>query len=333
VGQNVFNNDVRINGNLTVTGNRLPSFDRDELTLETSAIYVVPWESFRVWDAINTPLPSEGLLETCLAHASFPYNPSSLDTPCFVAGRAFRVLSVVGRVEAAGTDGSAVTAVIKKAASATAITAGTALHTGTFNLKGTAATNQTLSLSATSTDLDIASGTCIGVDFTGTLTTATGCITITLSPAVSPDDLRLVGGTFATNTPSIQTPDLHAGGSSTRYCRFQFQLPPEYQAGESVQVRLHSGMLTHVADTTATVAIEAYLSDRERGPGSNLCPTAAQNINSLTLADQTFVITATSLEPGDVLDIRLTIAINDAAGGSAVVGCIGEVAMLLGIRG
>lgn len=111
------------------------------------------------------------------------YNSSSVDTPFFVASRSYIVKAIIWRVEVAGTDGSAVTAVVKKAASGTAITSGTALHSSTANLKGTAATNQTLTLSTTATDLQIPAGTCIGVDFTGTLTTATGCVTVVLCPA------------------------------------------------------------------------------------------------------------------------------------------------------
>ena len=111
------------------------------------------------------------------------YNASSVDKTSFVANRAYRVKGIRGRVEAAGTDGSAVTATIKKCASGTAIASGTALHSSTFNLKGTAATNQTLTLSTTDTDLDIAAGTAIGIDFTGTLTSATGVVTVFLAPA------------------------------------------------------------------------------------------------------------------------------------------------------
>ena len=76
-----------------------------------------------------------------------------------------------------------VTAVIKKAASGTAITSGTALHSSSYNLKGTADTIQSLTLSTTASDLQIAAGTAIGIDFTGTLTAATGVVTITLAPA------------------------------------------------------------------------------------------------------------------------------------------------------
>lgn len=111
------------------------------------------------------------------------YNASSIDKVCFVATRKYVVHGITGRPTIAGTDGSAVTAVIKKAASATAITAGTALMSGTFDLKGTADTIQVLGLSATAAALEVPAGTAIGVDFTGTLTSATGVITITLAPA------------------------------------------------------------------------------------------------------------------------------------------------------
>lgn len=114
---------------------------------------------------------------------SFPYNASSIDAVFFVATRQYVVQGITCRPTIAGTDAGAVTAVIKKAASATAITSGTALHSGTFNLKGTADTIQALTLSTTASDLVVPAGTAVGVDFTGVLTSATGVITVTLSPA------------------------------------------------------------------------------------------------------------------------------------------------------
>ena len=108
---------------------------------------------------------------------------ASVDKSFFIATRKYRVLGIIARVTAAGTDGGAVTAAVKKAASGTAIASGTALHSGTIDLKGTADTNQTLTLSTTDTDLDIASGDAIGLDFTGTLTAATGVVTVRLAPA------------------------------------------------------------------------------------------------------------------------------------------------------
>lgn len=107
---------------------------------------------------------------------------SSVDKISFVATRAYVVKGITARVEVAGTDAGAVTAAVKKAASGTAIASGTALHSGTINLKGTAATNQALTLSTTDSDLEIPAGTAIGIDFTGVLTSATGVVTVTLAP-------------------------------------------------------------------------------------------------------------------------------------------------------
>jgi|GEM_PF-3161855 len=116
-------------------------------------------------------------------NAVVSYHPASNATNvAFTAARACRVKGILGRVQAAGTDGGAVTATVFKAPSGTAIASGTALHTGTFNLKGTVSTNQTLTLSTTSADLDIAAGDTVGVILTGTLTVATGGITISFTP-------------------------------------------------------------------------------------------------------------------------------------------------------
>lgn len=101
----------------------------------------------------------------------------------FTADRRYLVRSIEARVRTVASDGSAVTASLKKAASGTAITAGTLLHTATeLDLKGTANTNQTLTLTATVADRIIADGTSIGLDVTGTTTAAVGTITIVLEP-------------------------------------------------------------------------------------------------------------------------------------------------------
>lgn len=146
------------------------------------------------------------------------------------------------------------------------------------------------------------------------------------------DDLGLVGGTFGSATPKISTGDVKAAGC-TRYARFQFQLPVEYDAGTSVTLRLHAGMTTTVADTSATLDVECYKSDSEAGLGSDLCATAAQDINDLSDADFDFTITPTGLTAGDVLDIRLTVVVADSATGTAVIADIGAIEMLVDIKG
>ncbi len=146
------------------------------------------------------------------------------------------------------------------------------------------------------------------------------------------DDLAIIGGTFGTNTPMIKTSDAKTT-TVTQYARFQVRLPAEYTAAGGVKLRLHAGMGTTVANGTATVDVEAYESNKEGGLGSDLVTTSATSINSLTLADKDFTLTASSLAPGDWLDVRITIAITDSGTGTAVLGVIGNISLLCDIIG
>lgn len=139
--------------------------------------------------------------------------------------------------------------------------------------------------------------------------------------------------TMGTVTPYLETADKKAAGATTIYTRCQYPLPPEYDAGETITLRLRGGMKTTVADTTATIDAEVYKSDEDGGAGSDICATAAQSINNLTAADKDFTITPTGVIAGDVLDIRVAIAINDAETGTAVIGRLNKASLLLDIRG
>ena len=88
----------------------------------------------------------------------------------FTAKAASTVTSIVGRVETA--TGSAATITVNKAASGTACSAGTALHSGSFNANGTAATNQTLTL--TTTALSAGDSVCLQTTGTTAWTSGTG---------------------------------------------------------------------------------------------------------------------------------------------------------------
>jgi len=117
--------------------------------------------------------------------ATYEYSAANLavDRAFFIANVSCTVVSIILRVDVAGTDASPVTCQIRKAPSGTAIASGTILHSGTGNLKGTANTNQTLTLSTTASDLTIPIGTCIGFDLTGISTAAVGCVTVAFQGA------------------------------------------------------------------------------------------------------------------------------------------------------
>lgn len=155
-----------------------------------------------------------------------------------------------------------------------------------------------------------------------------------LPTSAAADDLAVAAGTYGTDTLAISAGDLKAAGATTRRARFTFTLPPEYVAGETVTIRVDAGMKTTVADTSCTVDVEAF----KRGTGaavsgSDLVTTSATSINSLTSANKDFAVTSTALSPGDELDVRVSIACNDAATVTAVTPTIAGIAVLLDIKG
>lgn len=146
------------------------------------------------------------------------------------------------------------------------------------------------------------------------------------------DDLGFVNGTWGTDAKTIQTGDVKAS-NTTRYAGFEIQVPHNYDDGQTIQLRVRAGMKTTVSDGTATVDVEVYKSDGDGLVGSDLCSTSAQSINSLTIADKDFTITASSVDPGDKLFVRVAVAVNDAATATAVIGLITNVDLLCDTRG
>lgn len=148
------------------------------------------------------------------------------------------------------------------------------------------------------------------------------------------DDLALVGGTLGTNAPSIQAGELKAAGSTTRYARFDFGIPPTYVAGETVKFRFAAGMITTAADTECTLDIQCYKSDEDNTVSADLASAAVtDNMNNTTFADVDFTITSTSLSPGDMLDVRMSILCNDAASGTDVIPCVAAIKLVVDTQG
>jgi hypothetical protein len=153
----------------------------------------------------------------------------------------------------------------------------------------------------------------------------------TVAPATGGnDDLGVYNNTFLTGAPTVETGDVKAGGAISRKIRFQFPVPVEYVAGETITLRLNAGMKTTVADTSATIDAEVV---RAAVPNTDICATAAQSINNLVAADKDFTITPTNVVPGDILDCVITIATNDAATAGAVIGKLNSIAVLMDVKG
>jgi hypothetical protein len=156
-----------------------------------------------------------------------------------------------------------------------------------------------------------------------------------ISTAAS-DDLGLsTGGTFGTDAPYVTAGDLKAAGATTRRARFIYTLPHTYVAGQSVQFSAYAGMITTVADTSCTLDFEAYLTDRDGtvGGSSDLVTTSATTFNSMSFLQKTFNLNSAALAPGDVLDVRMTVACTDSATVTAVIPAIVNLSALLDVKG
>jgi hypothetical protein len=154
-----------------------------------------------------------------------------------------------------------------------------------------------------------------------------------LPTTAASDDLGLIIGTFGTDAIVVQTSD-SKNTSVTQRARFTVRLPECYVAGQPLSVAAWAGMKTTVASSSATIDFEVYRKDDSTGlVASDLCTTSATTINSLTAANKEFTITPTGVNPGDELDIRVTIAITDSATATAVIGRIMKLYMLLSVKG
>jgi predicted RecA/RadA family phage recombinase len=147
--------------------------------------------------------------------------------------------------------------------------------------------------------------------------------------ATSADDLIFTLGTIGTAASKITGSDF-GGTSATQKARYQFTVPVEYVAGQTITLRAAAFTGTTVADTSSTIDFSVY---RLAAPTVDICATAAQSINALTVANKDFTITPTNVVPGDVLDILMTYAGVDAGDLGAIVPTINQVTLLLDVKG
>ncbi len=150
----------------------------------------------------------------------------------------------------------------------------------------------------------------------------------------SSDDLGLVTGSWGSTAPYVGTSDLKTAGATTRYAGFLIPMPPDYEDGETVTLRVTCGMKTTVADTSCTIDAECYpFNLREGGiDTTDLVATSAQSINSLTAASKDFAIDESGLVAGQMLSFRIKIVCTDAAAVTAVIAAIWQVEVLCDLR-
>jgi len=114
-------------------------------------------------------------------HVNMNYTSALVTQKFFIATIPCVVVDISGVPRVAGS-GGACTLQVFKAPSGTAVGSGALLHSGTYDLVGTADKNQTLTLVSTPETLRLNPGDSLGYVLTGTATNAVGMIQVTLEP-------------------------------------------------------------------------------------------------------------------------------------------------------
>ena len=145
----------------------------------------------------------------------------------------------------------------------------------------------------------------------------------------------IVNGGFGTGTLTLKGEEAVSETETTTLC-FEFALPPEYVADETVTVAIECKVDESGAGnaTTETIEIEAYELDDEGAVGSNLASGGAQDIsgNGDGFNTYTSTITDTGLAAGDKLIIFVQTVVTEDAG-TAVYAEIGNIEVRLDIKG
>ena len=157
-------------------------------------------------------------------------------------------------------------------------------------------------------------------------------VAVNLPAAAASDDLGLVAGTWGTDPARITAGNVRILGATTRRLYLAIPIPANYEDGQTIQLQIRAKMETTVADVSCTIDAEARIW-ADGAVGSDLVTTAAQSMNSLSAAAYTFTIESTGVDPGDLLEVRLSIASNDAATATAVTPAIYSIALLCDTRG
>lgn len=133
-----------------------------------------------------------------------------------------------------------------------------------------------------------------------------------LPSTAAADDLGLVLGTYGTNRTEVHYGDA-AAGTISRLAACLVTVPADYRPGTALSVVV-PWTRDNAAQVSATVDIEVW---REAAPTVDINSTAAVDINGAASGTATFVLTTTSVVPGEQLKIRITGAADDTGGAAS----------------
>ena len=137
------------------------------------------------------------------------------------------------------------------------------------------------------------------------------------------NDFTIVGGTFGTETPCLETDDVSGVGSVKYLSLFYASLPHSYVSGSDITLCMSCGMKSAGASEGASVSMNAFRSNGESGHlafGKDGVGGESEFVNNARVRTVKQVIDETNVAPGTQLlgVVRAFISDEMSSGGSDV---------------
>lgn len=123
------------------------------------------------------------------------------------------------------------------------------------------------------------------------------------------------GYTVTSGTAFNLIGEVATSNTKTDACIVNYRLPESYVAGNNLTVGINCAEIGG-ASTLQTMLLNAYRLDEAGGEGADICATAVQNLPTTTPAILNYTITGATLSPGDIVQLKLTAVVTEAAAGT-----------------
>ena len=157
--------------------------------------------------------------------------------------------------------------------------------------------------------------------------------TLTALAAADGTNLGIMVATAGTGGSLLQSssPSAMPGRTVVEGARALIALPRQYVPGSTVQLRLHGRISAAMAHSTC-VEVFVYRLDNQGGCSYALCNGEVCDLTT-AWSDLTFSVSSVSLAPGDMLDVLMTVWLDDSGGTSTGKAQIGRVELLYNVQG
>lgn len=123
------------------------------------------------------------------------------------------------------------------------------------------------------------------------------------------------GYTITAGSVFLLIGEVATSNTKTDIAIVDFKLPDSYVKGNNLVVGINCAEVGG-ASTAQTMLLNAYRLNEDGTEGADICATAVQNLPTTTPAILNYTITGATLSPGDIVQLKLTAVVTEAAAGT-----------------